>query len=278
MSTRTSSQSSTPTSTPAGPRKAPTLSRHRIMGLARTNTTVLMRNRLTLSYAVVVPLLPLALLFFGERGNADAGIVNLSSVLLMAVMFPVYYNVLSMVVSRRDELVLKRLRTGEARDPEILLAMALPGVVITVLVMLLAVPVTLAAGHDLPVNPVLVLVGVLLACATFAALAVWTAAWTRSAEAAQMTSLPVMALAMVGLLRPAFPDSAQTWVGLSPGAAVSDIIRVGWFGRTTDFASTAEVGFAGTWTELAPALAVLLGWVVLSVMLAVRSMRWEPRT
>ena len=58
----------------------------------------------------------------------------------------------------------------------------------------------MAAGLPLPVNPLLVLVGVLLACATFAALAVWTAAWTRNAEAAQMTSMPVIVLAMIGLM------------------------------------------------------------------------------
>ena len=75
-----------------------------------------MRNRLTLFYAVVLPLLPLGLLFLGERGDVDAGVANVSTVLLMALMFPVYYNLLSMFVTRRDELVLKRLRTGEVRD------------------------------------------------------------------------------------------------------------------------------------------------------------------
>ncbi len=266
MSTATSSTTS------------PTLSARRIAGLTRTNTTVLVRNKLTLSYAFILPLLPLALVLLGERGDKSVGIANVSTVLVMALMFPVYYNVLSMVVTRRDELVLKRLRTGEARDLEILLATALPGVVITVLVVLVTVPLAMAAGQSAPVNPLLVLVGVLLACVAFAALAVWTAAWTRNAEAAQMTSMPVIAVAVIGLMRPGFPESAQGWLALSPGGAVNDIVRVAWFGRTADLGSTESVGFAASWVEVAPALAILAGWALLSLALARRSMRWEPRT
>jgi ABC-2 type transport system permease protein len=256
----------------------PTISRRRTMGMARTNTTVLMRNRLNLSYALLLPLLPLGLLFLGDRGDVGIGISNVSTVLLMALIFPVYYNVLSMVVTRRDELVLKRLRTGEARDAEILLAIAIPGTIITVLVALITVPLSMAAGLPLPVNPLLVLAGILLACATFAALAVWTAAWTRNAEAAQLTSMPVIILATIGLMRPGFPESTHLWFGLTPGAALSDVVRVGWFGRTTELSSNEAVGFAGTWAEVAPALAVLVLWVVIAMVLARRSMRWEPRT
>ena len=256
----------------------PTISRRRTLGLARTNVTVLMRNRLNLSYAILLPLLPLGLLFLGERGDVGVGASNVSTVLLMALLFPVYYNVLSMVVTRRDELVLKRLRTGEARDAEILLSIAIPGTIITVVVALMTVPLSMAAGLPLPVNPLLVLVGILLACATFAALAVWTAAWTRNAEAAQMTSLPIILLATIGLMRPGFPESSHVWFGLTPGAALSDVVRVGWFGRTTELSSTEAVGFAGTWAEVAPALGVLALWAVIAVVLARRSMRWEPRT
>ena len=101
--------------TPSWPRRPAASPR-----LARTNATLMMRNRLTLAYAVVVPLLPLGLLFIGERGDVDAGGSTRSApALLMALMFPVYYNLLSMFVSRRDELVLKRLRTGEVRDREL---------------------------------------------------------------------------------------------------------------------------------------------------------------
>ena len=43
-------------------------------------------------------------------------------------------------------------------------------------------------------------------CALFVAFAFWTAAWTRNAEAAQLTSMPVILLAVVGQMSAAFPD------------------------------------------------------------------------
>ena len=50
------------------------ISPRRITGLARANTTLLARNRLTLIYAVVLPLLPLGLLLVGDNNSrADAG-------------------------------------------------------------------------------------------------------------------------------------------------------------------------------------------------------------
>lgn len=250
----------------------------RVTRLSRTNATLMVRNRLTLSYAVVMPLLPLGLLFLGERGEVDGGSAIVATGIVMALMFPVYYNLLSMFVSRRDELVLKRLRTGEVRDSELVLSMALPGLAIMLVVSLLTVGVAMANGLPFPVNPLLLAVVVLMATAAFSALALWTASWTRTAEAAQMTSTPVVVLATVGLLRPAFPDTAQTWVSLLPGSAVSDLLRVTWFGRTPELGSAERFDFLATWGQALPPLAVLAGWTVVALWLAARAMQWEPRS
>jgi len=250
----------------------------RVTQLARTNTTLVMRNRLTLTYAVVIPLLPLGLLFLGERGDVDAASGFIATGFLMALMFPVYYNLLSMFVSRRDELVLKRMRTGEVRDLELVLSMALPGVAIMLVVSVLTVGVAMANGVRFPLNPLLLLIVVLMASAAFAALALWTASWTRTAEAAQMTSMPVILLGTAGLLRPALPESAQDGLSLLPGSAVSDLVRVAWFGRPAELGSPTRFDFWETWGHSAAALGVLAVWTVVAVWLARRSMQWEPRS
>jgi ABC-2 type transport system permease protein len=246
--------------------------------LTRTNALLMARNRLTLFYAVAMPVLPLGLLFLGDGADVTSAVSTLSTVLLMALLFPVYYNLLSMFVTRRDELVLKRLRTGEVRDLELVTSMALPGTAITVLVTVLAIPVVMVTGLRFPLNPVLLLVGVLVACVAFAAFALWTAAWTKTAEAAQLTSAPVLVLATVGLFGAVFPSSVQRWVDLLPGAAVRDLVQVAWFGRSAGLGSTSGIDFAATWAEAAPALATLVGWAAVAVLLALRSMHWEPRT
>jgi len=50
-----------------------TLSLRRVLRLSRWNVVLLSRNRLALFYAVVLPLLPLALLLTGERGDESVG-------------------------------------------------------------------------------------------------------------------------------------------------------------------------------------------------------------
>lgn len=249
----------------------------RTAGLARWNAVLLTRNRLALFYALVMPLAPLAFLFTGERGDPAAGSAAIVFTMSIAVLFPVYYNLLSQFVSRRDELVLKRLRTGEIRDAELLTAMALPGVVIAFAVAIVAVPVALAFGQDAPLNPAIYLVTVAASCVLFVAFAFWTAAWTRSAEAAQMTSMPVILLGVVGQMVEAFPESAQRWVDLTPGAAITNLVRSSWFGF--DGSGTERtLDFADTWAAAGNPLLVLLAWTGLAAWLASRSMQWEPRT
>ena len=118
----------------------------------------------------------------------------------------------------------------------------------------------------------------LVACVCFGAFALWTAAWTKTAEAAQLTSAPVILLATVGLFGAVFPSSVQRWVDLLPGAAVRDLVQVAWFGRTSGLGSTTSIDFAATWAEVAPALGTLVAWTAVAVLLALRSMHWEPRT
>ena len=249
----------------------------RVLGLAQSNVLLMRRNLLTVVYAVVVPLTPLGLLAAAPDRNDSVGAGLLSLVLLLAALFPVYYNLLSMFVTRRDELVLKRLRSGESTDAEIIVSMALPGVALVFVVLGIAVGVAGAMGYGLPTNPILLVLGLLLTCVTFVALALWTAAWTKNAEAAQLTSAPVLLLAMMGSFRIVMPQGAQRWVDLLPGAALEDLVRVAWFGLEPGALGTDAVSWWATWGEALPALGVLLGWTVIGAVLARRSMTWEPR-
>lgn len=249
----------------------------RVIGLAHSNVLLMRRNMLTVVYAVVVPLLPLAMLPTVPERSGTAGAIPVSLVLLLALLFPVYYNLLSMFVTRRDELVLKRLRSGEASDGEIVVSMALPGVALVLVVAGLTAVVTGVLGFGLPVNPILLVLGLLLTCVTFAALALWTAVWTRNAEAAQLTSLPVLLLATIGSTRAAFPAEAQRWLDLLPGAALEDLVRVAWFGLEPGVHGTDALTWSATWSQAIPALGYLLVWTIIAALLARRAMNWEPR-
>ena len=253
----------------------------RTASLARWNAVLLSRNRLAFFYAVLLPLLPLGLLFLGERGAASVGAGAIVTMFLTISLFPVYYNVLAQFVSRRDELVLKRIRTGQTRDAELLASIALPGAAAALVLSALAIPVAAALGQRLPVNPVLYATLAVLAVVMFTAFAYWTAAWTKNAEAAQLTSMPIILLASLGPLTNAFPDlpdRLRDLLSLTPGAAMSDVIRIGWFGLDGPDAVESTLTFAQTWGQATVPLLAIAAWTCLAVVLARRSMRWEPRT
>ncbi|MEO9322484.1 hypothetical protein ABFT23_03285 [Nocardioides sp. C4-1] len=261
--------------------RAPSFSPQRMLHLARWNAVLLGRNKLSLLYAVVLPLAPLALLLAGDQGDESIGAQAATTMLLVTVLFPVYYNVLSQFVSRRDELVLKRMRTGETRDAELLVGIALPGVVIAAGIMVVGVIAAWAAGQMLPVVPLLLAAGVLLALVMFAAFAYWTAAWTRSAESAQMTSLPIILIASVGPLGAAMtnlPDVVSQVIERTPGAAMGELIRVAWFGLDGVTATESTLSTADAWSAAGSPLLVMAAWTLLAVGLAQHSMRWEPRS
>lgn len=248
--------------------------------LTRWNAVLLVRNRLAFFYAVVMPLLPLALLAINERGDEFIGASAIVTMTLVIALFPVYYNVLSQFVNRRDELVLKRMRTGEARDGELLVSIALPGAVSALLLSAAAVPIAAALGQPLPVNPALYAALAVLTVVMFTAFAYWTAAWTRNAEAAQLTSLPIIILASLGPLTstiPNMPDTLREVLSRTPGAAMSDLVRIGWFGFDGQDAKEPTLAFAETWAPAAQPLLVMAVWICVAVVLAGRSIRWEPR-
>lgn len=251
--------------------------------LSRAEFTLLGRNRVLLFNAIVMPLIfPIALLIVGSRsddGLTDASVgAALEIFALFLLVFMVYYNMLSVYATRRDELVLKRLRTGESSDVQILLGPAIPSLILTVVLGLIVGAVVLAFGGPVPTNALLVVAALFGGAALFAALALITSAFTRNAEAAQITSLPVILIAMAGssLLRDALPDSFSRVIELTPMAAVSDLLNLGWFGTTTP--GDASIGFAATFTEAGMPLLVMLAWIVGSLLIARTHFRWEPRS
>ncbi|WP_377451710.1 ABC transporter permease [Rhodococcoides fascians] len=251
--------------------------------LSRAEFTLLGRNRVLLFNATVIPLvLPVVMLIISSRGDdglTDVGVgAALEIFALFLLVFMVYYNMLSIYATRRDELVLKRLRTGESSDIQILLGPAIPSLILTVTLGLIVGAVVLAFGGPVPTNVLLVAVALLGGAALFAALALITSAFTRNAEAAQITSLPVILVAMAGssLLRGVLPDSLSNVIDLTPMAAVSDLLNLGWFGTTTP--GDASVGFAATFGEAAMPVAVMLAWILGSLLIARTHFRWEPRS
>ncbi|MFD5747324.1 ABC transporter permease [Streptomyces sp. NPDC127033] len=247
----------------------------RMAALGRAELALLLRSRASLVTALALP----AVMAFSSRSlvnGLDLGgtglsiaTVLLSGTLAMALFFSVYTNLVGVYVTRRESLVLKRLRTGEVRDEEILAGAALPAVVLALAqCVLLAVGLTVVLDAPLPQAPHLLVLGLLLGVVLLVAGAALTAAFTRTAESAQLTFLPFLLVSMAGsgvfLPRGVLPGVVAdigAWLPFSP---VMDLLQGGW---------TGDLGGP----DQGRAVLVALAWTGAAALGVRRWFRWSPR-
>lgn len=252
----------------------------RLVSLARAEGLQLIRNKTLLFLATVFPVgIPLVVFLLGDGGAIQAANA-FDMFIFYTLMFVQFYTVLSMATTRRDEGVLKRLRTGEARDREILGAICAPGAVLAMAFAVVLVPLLLVLGAPAPVNVLLLVAGLLAGLVLTSALALLTSVFTRNAEAAQITSLPVMTLAILGMgsLRPMFGEGIfAEIIACTPFAALSDLVGLAWAGGTFTglLGGQAPLDFGGTFGAAVQPLLILLAWAVLAVFGVGRLMRWD---
>ncbi|GGV75879.1 ABC transporter permease [Streptomyces griseoloalbus] len=247
----------------------------RMTALARAELTLLGRSKGTLVAALFVPLvLPLSVRSAAEEMDlAEAGLTPGTVVLPAAVgfslLFAVYSALVGVFVVRREELVLKRLRTGELRDGEILGGSALPAALIGLAqCLLLAAGCSVLLDLSAPSAPHWAVLGLLLGLVMCAALAAVTASFTRTGESAQVTPMPLMIVSMIGsgMFVPLelLPDRLASVCEVLPLTPVVTLVRGGWTG---DLGASEALG----------AVATAVAWTLLSVFAVQRWFRWEPR-
>ena len=253
--------------------------RMRVLGLAELR--LLWRNKTALAYALLLP--PLAFLFAAESDafaqGAGVGAVIVTSVAVLAIGMVVYYNLVTAYVGRREEYVLKRLRSGELTDAEILAGTAVPSLALAWLQVAVAVVVGVVAGElGTPVNALLVVLAMAVASAVFPLLAAATSALTRTVEMAQVTTAPVLCvpLLLCGLFAPVreLPDGFSQVAQVMPLTPVVDLMRLGFLGIDQ---GGGHLDTAATFQAAVPSLAVGAAWVVIGVWATRRWFRWEPR-
>jgi ABC-2 type transport system permease protein len=247
----------------------------RMGALARAELTLLGRSRATIVSVVLVPLL----LPFSVRAAVDemdlkeagltVGTVLLPAAVGFSLLFAVYGALTTAYVTRREELVLKRLRTGELRDREILVGAALPACGIGVAqCVLLAVGCAALLDVGAPPAPHLAVLGLLLGIVLCGALAAVTAAFTRTTESAQVTALPMMFVSMLGsgitVPLEVLPERVASVCELLPLTPVITLVRGGWTGDLSGY-------------EALGAVATALAWTGVAVFAVRRWFRWEPR-
>jgi ABC-2 type transport system permease protein len=253
---------------------------HRVAALFRAEGVLLRRNRVALLNALV---LPAALAGWLKASGLDAGVSRgMGAAMLVtlltafALLLPVYYNLVTALVARREQLVLKRLRAGESTDGEILAGTAAPAVAVAwIQVAVAAVAAVAVFGMDRPANALLVLAALILGTAVFVLLAAVTAAVTRTVEMAQLTTVPVLMLSFVfcGVLFPLSGPLRSLGQAL-PLTRVLDLLRLGLTGTAP---GGGHLGLAASFGAAAVPVLVLAAWIAAGGWAVRRWFRWEPR-
>lgn len=255
----------------------------RLFALSRAEWLQFRRNKTILFMSLVFPVgMPLLVwLSMGPESAADkrtAGGMMIEIYFLMSLFVVLFYSVLSMSTTRRDERVLKRLRTGEARDWEILTAIAVPGALLTTGLFILIATIAIVLG-SVPVAIPLVVIALLLGMLVFGTLGFLTCSFTKNAEAAQLTSMPVMALAMVSMsnLRQAIPEQVNAVLDRLPVAQVYDVAVLGWSGVDRDdlFDATAPLPLTDVYSRAGGSITFAIIWIAILIWSVSIYMRWD---
>ncbi|MGX2996198.1 ABC transporter permease [Streptomyces sp. JNUCC 64] len=261
--------------TPHDAPRATTTAVDRLVSLTRAEVSLLLRSKGTLFAAVFVPLvLPFSFRSVTKDMDLEGTGLSIGTILMpsavgFSLLFAVYMAFTGILVARREELVLKRLRVGELRDAEILGGTALPSVCVALIQCAVLVAGSVALlDVGVPKAVHLSLLGLVLGLVMCAALAAVTAAFSRTLENSQVAVMPLMLVSMFGsgitVPLEMLPDEAARICELLPLTGVISLVRGGWTGT-----------MSGTETLTAVVTAVV--WTGLSVFAVRRWFRWEPR-
>jgi len=238
-----------------------------MLAIARSELTQIFRNRLVLVTGLVIPVAVGGFFIRQHETFADqASVGYVAAIVLFTVMaFGLYTTAVTTLASRRQNLFLKRLRSTAASDAGILTGLMVPITAIA-LVQTVGILVVLGAVAGRPADIPLLAAAVVAMVAMMVGLALATAGLTTSPEHAQVTTLPVSL----------FVIAVASWIGLSgtedltlvkrllPGGAATEVVLRAWNGGADPAGSLLL-------------LLLTLAWVLVSVALAARLFRWEPR-
>ncbi|MEW2519556.1 ABC transporter permease [Actinacidiphila alni] len=279
---------------PAAPDAAAAPSRIRALGYFRgqflLSWRVFWRNRRSTFIGFLLPVL-LDLVVAAPLRDRTIGGVNAAGYTTIGfiglAMVTSFVNLLTAVVSRRDELVLKRLRGTEVPPWAVFAGQLAGGAVVLLIQTAILGGVSVVWFHaPPPADPVLFLVALAAGYLVFGLLALALSGFTPGTETAPLVATPVLLLCMfgAGVFTPlqSLPGPLRPLAADLPLAPVIKALRTGWFGRgfgheTWDGAALHRLGVLDGWQSAGPSLLITAAWAAAAVMVTRRRFRWEPR-
>lgn len=233
--------------------------------IARSEFTLTLRNKAVATTAIFLPLAIGGLIAWTVEPDASAASIVAVSIALAMFGLSTYATATTTLAARRKELFLKRLRSSTASNASILSGLLLPSALISIVQITVIYAFLSYSSGTTPQSPFILVPAILITTALCSGAALLTSAFTKSAEQAQVTTLPFL-FAIIGAgswaALPVNEDLA--WVKrILPGGSTGEIVAASWEGTT--------------WADMAPAFGILIAWAAAAVIVGVKMFRWEPR-
>ncbi|WP_158894164.1 ABC transporter permease [Amycolatopsis anabasis] len=244
-----------------------------LQALAATELRVLWRNRTALFTAGLLPMAMGILWLFTyptQTPSQWATVVALQ--LAVIVGMSIYLTATSTIVARRHTLVLKRLRTSELSDAGLLAGLLAPGLITALVQLIVFGIIDTVVGAPAPSDPGALLLAILAGLSLSVTAALATTLITPSPERANITGLPLVFVLIIGSIVLTVNTSGtlpQVLMAV-PGATIGRLTALVYGGGTW------TIGAAGLPAAL-PAIAALLFWPIVFVVLARKRFRWDQR-
>ncbi|GIH79763.1 ABC transporter permease [Planobispora longispora] len=236
------------------------------------------RDRAALSTSVLLFLgLGIGLPFMMDRlrgGSLDLVVGQHVGVLAMVLVISTFNQIVVTITARRDQLLLKRMRTTGLGDGSIL-GGEVANLVLQSTLLAAVISGVLYATTSLPVprDPLLFALAVVLGSTVLCLLGVAFTPLVPRAEIAAAMAMPFFMLAGLGgggfgPLGEMLPDWVGTALGLLPTEAITDLART---------AYAPDGTLAGDLRAAAVPALNLAVWTAIALLVIARRFRWEPR-
>lgn len=254
--------------------------------LARTEFTLFVRYKTALMYLVLPLILFMPVLsapsipVFGDFTSHDLSISG--AIIGIGLMLGIGH-VSNVFAARREALVLKRLRVSGVPQAALFGSVTVVVVLFSLVLTALVLGGVFALGGNLPADPGLLLVAVLLSAVAMSLVGLLITPLVRNAESAQMFSVvPMMALLLTGgifLPLDLMPEPVRVVAQYLPVAPAAETAQAAYTGYDVfgGYEGAEALGTAALWTNALPSIGVMLVWTVVLSLLVRRYFKWDPR-
>jgi ABC-2 type transport system permease protein len=268
------------TTTEVRPTQAAPAPTRRLSGWERTRrmtafeTSMIFRQRNTLLATVLAPVFVLFFPVISPPTEDAAWTILMAPMTVLVLVFSVYINGATIVAARRENQVLKRLRTSELTTTQMLVSMTAPLVGLGMVQVGIVLAGVALLGGPLPAYLAIIVTAALVTALLSVVAGVAIGSMSPNSERVQYAVMPLLLLAAIGsnlLMSPGVDPEMRGYLLFAPFTGAVDLVA-----RSAE----AQPLLPTPPLPVSPIvfdLGITGFWIAAFALIAVATWRWEPR-